>query len=269
MKLKLTIVALALALMAGSCEKKENETAENPQQVQQAQPAPTPQQHVHQPAAALAHTGVVQEVLQANAYTYLKVKEDDQAFWIAVTKRETKVGETISFSQGLAMPNFESKDLQRTFDLVYFVAEASNAQASTTRASHPPMGTQTAVDTQTALMAHHKKPAVEKVDISIEPAEGGISLAALFANRDTHASQSVTVKGKVTKVNRAIMGKNWVHLQDGTSASGVYDLTITTQDEAKVGEIATFTGTITLNKDFGSGYSYEIIMEDAKKVKEE
>ena len=60
-----------------------------------------------------------------------------------------------------------------------------------------------------------------------------------------------------------------VHLQDGTSDAGVYDLTITTQDEVKVGRIATFTGTITLDKDFGAGYSYEIIMEDAKQVKEE
>jgi len=251
MKLKLTVM-MTLTLFLISCEKKETETpqASTPQQVQatQAQPA-------RAAAPALAHTGVVQEVLQAKAYTYLKIKEDDTESWIAIPKRESKVGETVSFAQGLEMRDFKSKDLDRTFASVYFVSGVSGqADAAAT-----------AADTQTALTSHHQRPAAEKLDITIEPVTGGLSLADLFANRAAHADKTVTVKGKVTKVNRAIMGKNWVHLQDGTSDDGNFSLTITTEEDAKVDDIVAFTGTITLDKDFGAGYKYDIIMQDANR----
>jgi hypothetical protein len=196
MKLKLTVMALALALLVFSCEKKEDKAQPEaqPQRIQAPQAPPA------QPEA-LAHTGVVQEVLQANAYTYLKIKENDAEIWIAIPKRETEVGETVSFVQGLEMKDFPSKDLKRTFASVYFVGGV-NKQAPG------------AADTQTAPMSHQKKPAAEKLDISIEPVAGGIALAELFANRAAHADKAVTVKGKVTKVNKAIMGKNWIHLQE-------------------------------------------------------
>jgi hypothetical protein len=241
---------MILALTSLSCEKKEDATPQAPQ-TQQVQATPAqPAQPVQ--AAAAAHTGVVQEVLQANAYTYLKIKENDTESWIAIPKRESKVGETVSFAQGLEMRDFKSKDLDRTFASVYFVSGV-NGQAATATA-----------DPQTALTPHHQKTPADKLDITIEPVEGGLSLAALFANRAAHADKTVTVKGKVTKVNRAIMGKNWVHLQDGTSDAGDYSLTITTEDEIKVDEVVALTGTITLNKDFGAGYKYDIIMQDAK-----
>jgi hypothetical protein len=61
----------------------------------------------------------------------------------------------------------------------------------------------------------------------------------------------------------AIMGKNWIHVQDGTEAAGNYDLTVTTQGTAKVGDVVVVEGGISLNKDFGAGYKYDVIMEDA------
>ncbi len=257
MKLKLTVMSIGVALLLFSCQKKENETPVSPETPEkpQAQAMSAPHQQPGQPEA-LAHTGVVQEVLQANSYTYLHVKEKDTDIWIAIPKRETQVGETVSFAQGLEMKDFKSKDLDRTFASVYFISGVSN-QAPDTAAP------------QASPMAGHKKPSAGKLDITVEPVAGGISLAELFANRATHATKTVTVKGKVTKVNRAIMGKNWIHLQDGTSHEGTFDLTITTQDTVNVDEIVAFTGTVTLDKDFGAGYSYEIIMEDAKQHTEE
>jgi len=77
------------------------------------------------------------------------------------------------------------------------------------------------------------------------------------------------IRGIVTKVNKEIMGKNWVHLQDGTSKDGAFDLTITTQDLPKINDEVTFKGTVTLEKDFGAGYYYDVIMEDANQVKSE
>lgn len=244
MKLTFTAISLLLALVSLSCRQKEQEQ----QQEQQA----GPQQNIHmqQDAAAEMHTAVVQEVIQATSYTYMKVKEADNEFWIAVTKRQIEPGATISFADALEMTNFPSKDLQRTFEKIYFVSRIVGDGSSESQ--------------QSMSMPLRMKPELEKKEISIEPAQGGVTISKLFANRDSYADKTVLVKGQVTKVNRAIMDRNWVHLQDGTSDSGNFDLTVTTKDDVKVGDVVTFEGKIALNKDFGAGYTYEVIMEEAK-----
>lgn len=244
MKLTLTVISILLALASLSCRQKEQERKE--QQVHEQQNVHTQQSGV----AADLHTVVVQEVVQATSYSYLKVKEADSEFWIAISKREIEAGATISFAGGLEMKNFESKDLQRTFETVYFVDRIVGGESSASG--------------QSMSMSRQMKPELEKKEISIEPAEGGITIAELFTNRDSYADKTVLIKGQVTKVNRAIMDKNWIHLQDGTGDSGGFDLTITTDEEVNVGDVVTFEGKITLNKDFGSGYSYEVLMEQAK-----
>ena len=91
------------------------------------------------------------------------------------------------------------------------------------------------------------------------------SLKELFDNHDQYGGKKVVVKGECVKVNNQIMGRNWVHIQDGTKDGDTpYDLTITTQEEATIGDELTFEGVITLNKDFGGGYTYDVIMEKAK-----
>ncbi|MFC1635428.1 hypothetical protein ACFL5Z_11350 [Planctomycetota bacterium] len=241
MKLTLTAISILTALLLFSCREKEEEPQE---------------QHVQPPqqisAGANVHTVVIQEVVQASAYTYLKVKEKDRDYWIAITKRDIEAGETLSFAGGLEMKNFESKDLKRTFETIYFVDKIIGDE---------PLST---ISKQSVEMPHRMKPVIEKKEISIEPIEGGITIGELFSNKDSYANKTVLVKGQVTKVNRAILGKNWVHLQDGTSGSGKYDLTITTQDEVSLGDVVTFEGKIVLNKDFGAGYAYDVLIEDAK-----
>jgi hypothetical protein len=244
MKLTLTAISILLALASLSCRQKEQEQKE--QQAQQQQDVSNQQGG----AATDLHTVVIQEVVQATSYTYLKVKEADEDFWIAITKRQIEAGATISFADALEMNNFQSKDLKRTFEKIYFVNRIIGDGSTT---SQQPMST-----------PHQLKPEPEKKEISIEPAEGGVTIGELFANRDSYADKTVLVKGQVTKVNRAIMDRNWIHLQDGTGDSGSFDLTITTNDEVNVGDVVTFEGKITLNKDFGAGYSYEVIMEQAK-----
>ena len=91
-----------------------------------------------------------------------------------------------------------------------------------------------------------QKPTLEKLDLNIDPAEGGISIATLFANRETYKDKTVKIKGQVTKINMSIMGKNWIHIQDGTDDDGNFDLTITTSQVAEVGNVVTFEGKITL-----------------------
>ncbi len=210
-------------------------------------------QHPQVPGAPYAHKGVVKEVLQATSYTYLLMNENGTDMWIAVPKREAKVGETLYFSQGMPMTDFKSKDLNRTFENILFVGTIGSDPiklAQTPAINNP----------------HGKDKKVEaKEDIKIEPVKGGTSLETLFSDTKSFAGKTITVKGKVTKFNQAILGKNWIHLQDGTGAGDKHDLTITTDDFAHVGDIAVFKGKIVLNKDFGMGYSYDVIMEDAEK----
>jgi len=59
------------------------------------------------------------------------------------------------------------------------------------------------------------------------------------------------------------MGKNFVHIQDGTGSAGTNDLTITTQDVVRVGDQVVATGVVTVARDFGAGYSYPLILEEA------
>jgi hypothetical protein len=238
MKLTLTAISILLALASLSCRDNEQQQAQQQQQTQQGG------------AAVDLHTVVVQEVIQASSYTYLKVKEADRDFWIAINKREIEVGATISFAGALEMNNFQSRDLQRTFEKIYFVNRIVGDESTTNQRS--------------MSMPHLMKPEIDKKEISIETAEGGITVGELFSNRDSYADKTVLIKGQVTKVNRAIMDRNWVHLQDGTGDSGSYDLTVTTDEEVNVGDVVTFEGKITPNKDFGAGYSYEVIMEQAK-----
>jgi hypothetical protein len=109
---------------------------------------------------------------------------------------------------------------------------------------------------------------VEKTNVKIEPGEGCITIANLFDNKKTFDGKIVKVKGKVTKFNEAIMGKNWVHIQDGTDYKGDFDLTITTDSYAPVGDTITFEGIIALDKDFGYGYKYKVLMEEGKQVQQ-
>jgi hypothetical protein len=109
---------------------------------------------------------------------------------------------------------------------------------------------------------------LEKVDgIKVEPVSGGVRLSEIFANKANYAGKKVKVTGQVVKFSEEIMNKNWVHLQDGSEVEGSYDLTITTMDKVEVGQVVTFEGTLTLDKDFGYGYKYDLLLEDSKMAK--
>ena len=110
------------------------------------------------------------------------------------------------------------------------------------------------------------KKAVETTDVDlsgITPAEGGQTIAGIFAGKADLAGKPVKVRGKVVKFSPEIMGKNWLHLQDGTGAAGTNDLTVTTGAMVKKGDTVTVSGVLVIDKDFGYGYAYDVIIEDA------
>jgi predicted RNA-binding protein len=112
--------------------------------------------------------------------------------------------------------------------------------------------------------AHMEVAKAGKEDLTIEKAEGGITIAELFSNKKDYSGKVVRIKGKVTKVNPAIMEKNWIHLQDGTIYEGEFDLTVTADILPEAGSIVTIEGKVALDKDFGYGYSYPVLLEEAK-----
>jgi starvation-inducible outer membrane lipoprotein len=110
-------------------------------------------------------------------------------------------------------------------------------------------------------------PATEGQDLDIKPLSGGTTLAELINNKEKYEGQTVKVQGRVVKINNMIMQKNWIHLKDASLKDSKLDLTVTTTDNVTMGEVVAVEGKISINKDFGSGYTYEVIMEEAHIIK--
>jgi len=206
------------------------------------------------PAAAPAGTrGVVVETMDAAGYTYVQVDDGSKKTWAAAPRFDVSVGDKVVVPPGSAMPNFESKSLGRKFDMIYFVAGVQVEGRATKKEQ---------------LNAAHggapaKAPAV-KLDFSdVEKADGGYTVAELFEQKDSLAGKEVAVRGKVAKFTANVMKKNWVHLRDGSGTDGTNDLTVTTTDTATVGDLVLMRGTLGVEKDFGFGYKYGVIVEDA------
>lgn len=200
---------------------------------------------------------VAGDVLQASSYTYILANEKSNQYWIAVSRSDVERGKTYYFSESMEMLNFHSKELDRTFDLILFVGNLSNM---------PIPAQAMAAQPQRTMPQKTKTPAV-KQDVKVGPVEGSIPLQQLFDKPEDFAGKKIKVAGQVTKFNSGIMGKNWIHIQDGSANEDFFDLTITTNDVVSVGDIALFEGTVTLNKDLGSGYFFKILMEDASASK--
>lgn len=204
--------------------------------------------------STLMHQVTVLELIQTSAYTYLKVSENDDVFWIAVSRQQISVGDKYYYEDGLKMTDFKSRELDRTFETIYFIQQISSSPI--------------VKNTKVPQSKSPKGMALEKANsaINIEAVDGGVSIANLYSERNNFGGKIVKVKGQVVKVNLNIMGQNWLHIQDGTQYDGNYDLTITTQQTAKLGDVITVEGNIVLDKDFGAGYFYELIMEEGRLI---
>ena len=200
------------------------------------------------------HKVKVLDVLQTPAYTYLYVKENDLDQWLAVPKTTANKDDILYYDGGMLMENFHSKELNRDFDKVLFLEGVRKTLKNEDAVATNVQGTKT---TQSRI------PEIVKKDIKVTPISDGITIAELYENKTEYAGKTVKITGKVTKFNQAIMDKNWVHIQDGSDFSGNFDLTVTTKAFVKIGDNVVFEGKIALDKDFGYGYSYKILMEDA------
>ncbi len=186
-----------------------------------------------------SHTGTVIETINGGGYTYMYVEEDGKEFWIAGPKMQIKSGAKISFSEQVWMSNFNSKALGRTFDRILFVAGVRAVSSeSKVKASSPPKAAKT------------------------------YTIKEIFSKKDKLKGQMVKVRGNVVKVSEAIMGHNWVHIKDGTGDEGSDKLVFRAKGQtASVGSTVTAQGRFETDKDFGFGYFYPVVVEEASFTK--
>ena len=227
-----------------------------------------------QAAAGNALSGTVKETMDSGGYTYVLLKTADREIWVAAPKTVVKVGQKIAFAPGMVTKNFKSETLNRTFDEVVFspgVAGAGSGMASgggcpvksDKKASGMGMG-----GGGMAAMGSSGRVVVPPLDLKIEkaPGDNGYTVFELYTKGKELDQKKVKVHAKVVKVSPNIMGKNWIHLQDGTGEpeKGTHDLVATSQEMPTVGEIVIIEGTLYADKDFGSGYRYDVIIEEAQ-----
>lgn len=239
---KYTVASLAAALLLihAACTDNQGEpAAENPA--------------LAEPVPAGMVRGEVLETMDAGTYTYVLLDLGDEQRWMAGPKTGVSVGDIIQTEEGTSMGEFTSSSMGRTFDNLYFVGVLGNLSAPTLPPGHPTTSTKAEAD------------AAAIADLAVEPAEAGKNIAWLYANRDSLANQQVTLRGRVVKYNPGILGWNFLHVQDGSgsAASGDNDLIVTTKATTSVGQTVVLTGNIVLDKDFGAGYSYPVLLEDA------
>ena len=267
-------LVFVMSLVACSQDKpKEQASTTAPVQQQQqpdlgaASPAPTPV------------TGKVLETMDAAGYTYLNVETPAGSKWVAVNQTPVKVGEEVTYMDGMVMQNFFSKSLNRTFPEVIFSsglvgkegAASAMPAASTGAGSFSQALTAegpAAGAVSTDMMTGSQKAVVPFAEIKVEkaPGENSYTVDEIFSKAAELNGKTVVIRGKVMKVSPRIMGRNWIHLQDGTGNpdNNTHDLVVTTTMEPQADwDIITMEGVLAANKDFGSGYTYAAIVEDA------
>ncbi|MHB8948721.1 MAG: nucleotide-binding protein [Rhodoferax sp.] len=199
--------------------------------------------------AALVVSGEVLEAKDVEIYTYLRLKTKDGEMWAAVSKAPVKVGAKVSIENSMVMKNFESKALKKTFPTIIF---GSLGGAGPVAAGMPVAAAKV----------------VDATPIKVAKASGANArtVAEVVTKAAELNGKPVRVSGKVVKYNAGIMGKNWIHLRDGTGkdADSSNDVLVTSTAETQVGAVVTVTGVVRTNKDFGAGYSYKVLIEDAK-----
>ncbi len=250
-KRTLLIILLACAMTAGSVSAAPEKSA----------PASSPK---HAPsvktesAEAEGISGKVAETMNAGGYTYVCLERGGQKTWVAVPETNVTVGKEMTFAPGAVMTNFYSKTLDRTFESIVFSGGPITTGAGPVAKAGAGTGSKAQVSPQ------------EK-DIKVEKAAGANSFTVgeVWAKRSTLNKKQVTVKGKVVKVSPPIMNRRWIHIQDGSGDQnkGTHNLVVTSQDAPSVGDIVIVSGTVAKDKDFGAGYVYKVIVENATVTK--
>ncbi len=262
------VLAVLLALSVTACKKSN---------------APTPAQAPAAEAPAAAAGGVrgkVVERIDAAPYSYLRIAGPTGEIWAAVPQAAIENGAEVVIENPMPMDGFESKTLNRKFEKIYFgtlggQGGAPQAAAPAGGAPNPmggmPPGMMPPGGMPPGGMAAQHAAAgagpTDVGDVKVPKATGANAktVAEIHAQKAQLKEKKITVRGKVVKSNAGIMGKNWIHVRDGsgTQEKGDNDITVTSESAANVGEVLVITGVVRVDKDFGAGYAYPVIIEEA------
>jgi hypothetical protein len=210
------------------------------------------------PTTGAALSGTVLEARDGGGYTYLRLRTKSGEVWAAVPAAQVKTGAEVSIANPQTMSGFQSKALNRTFDTIVFGTLAgAGAQA------------QAAPDLRAMHAETSKAPKVPEVKVEKAKGANAQTVAGIVGSAPKLKDKPVTVRGQVVKFSSGIMGKNWLHLRDGTGSSrdGTDDLVVVTNDSTSVGEVVLVSGTVRTDRDLGMGYTYKVLVEDARLAK--
>ncbi|MBU2904573.1 SH3-like domain-containing protein [Arenibacter algicola] len=203
------------------------------------------------------HKVVVNEVLPTSRYVYLRVTEGGEKFWIATRKQEVEKGEVYFYRNGLLKTNFESKEYNKVFDTIYLISNLVAEDHAKHVGNLPPNTAKTVkTNTQKEDIPTHTNKVVEH--------KGTLKIAELVKDFKKYEGHTVQISGKCVKSNANIMGRNWIHIQDGSKND--FDLVVTSNTFVPEGEVVTFRAVVGLNRDFGAGYKYDLILENGTLV---
>ena len=229
----LSLILISFMILLGCANEEKQDLTE--QEVMKSEP----------------HIGKVIDKIPAKGYTYLQVSENKEDFWIAVPTMEIEIGERVYFSRFMVMEDFKSDNIDKSFDQILFVEDA--------RKSPTP---------DEMKNIHSGVVSSEKQEIKIQPLTDGKTVQQIFSNKTALNGETVKVKGQVVKFNKQIMKRNWIHIQDGTGSEKEFDLVMTSNQEVQVGDIIIAEGKVVVDKDFGAGYFFSVMIEDVKIEKE-
>ncbi len=214
------------------------------------------------------HTAKALETMNAAGYTYVKVDEGGNVYWVAGPTADVKVGSTVAYIEQMVMQDFTSKSLKRTFDQLMFASTLIPAgeSSNTAKKDHDcdTCGTDNMAKSAPAN-GSKQKPVEPKEPIKVAKASGSYTVEELYTKKAQLKDKKVKVNAKVVKVSKNIMNKDWIHLQDGTGNGSSSDIVVTAiNSNVNVGDVVLAEAVLNTDIDFGYGYFFPVILQDGQ-----
>ncbi len=216
--------------------------------------------------------GKVLQSMRASQYVVMEIQGEGDSFWAATRFQDVKAGDQVELLSPMMMRDFTVKSLDRTFPEIYFAQgimvngeqpaamEAMSQSQQGSEMSNPHAGMENPHEGMD--MSRSQGSTMDGSDV--KSLADGVTLGALLENPAGFKGSRVRVRAKVVKYLAGIMNKNWLHLKDSTTGAG--DVVATTDEEFKPGETVILEATVTTDKDFGFGYRYDVLLEQANRI---
>jgi len=207
-------------------------------------------------------TGTVKHTQKAGKYTYLTLDQKGKEVWVATTSSHVLVGDEIDYSEALRVENFEAKSLNRTFDEIYFTGGVKivGGPSLSKDVSLPDDDVHKAIQKEKITATAPAKGEIPRV-------ESGITIEEIYSKLDNLEGEKVILRGKVMKVNKNILGTNWITLQDGTGNAPDNAIIVLSSDLAGIADTITVKGTIKTGINLGAGYKFKVVIDEASLIK--